>query len=300
MAKIPQQQLADKTKRSLQRVIERDAQNKTQKVGAAGIDEIGTIRHVRLVKCSANSLCETYPEPGATKFPIQMGELEFDDTECGTETAVWTLYEPTDNYDRVAYDFSGAYHEEDSYAQVFLCHGRWYFAPAAPEVIAEAIAKTDHCPSDPGGAGSGSEGQEVQVEDFRLLPSCTVVDPPPKVTNPRNHRWRAGSQLLLIRKRCVSGSGSGTEAGVEEWQVFDVELSPQCFVIGIRAPEEQCIIYATLRIAAEFCSADLPTTACKVIDINPCTGSGSGSCDLTWTIDAFGCCGQDDGGSGSG
>jgi hypothetical protein len=131
MAKIPPQQLSDKTKRQLKRVVDRDAQNKTQKLGSADIDEIGTIRHVRLVRCQPNSICATYPDPGANKFPIRMGEMTWDNTECGYEAPEWKLYEPKDSYDRIAIDLDRTYHKEDSYAEVFLFHGQWYFVKSS-------------------------------------------------------------------------------------------------------------------------------------------------------------------------
>jgi len=173
----------------------------------------------------------------------------------------------------------------------------WIIASAGPApMFAEAIAADDHCPSDPGGSGSGSEGQIVEVTDAIYLPSCESFEPD-KVTNPRNHRWPAGSKLLLIRKECRGGSGSGDDQE-EEWQVFDVELRKYCAVVGIE-DRETCLVAAGLQLGGEWCPNDEPTLACKIVDYTDCpTGSGEDSCDREWQFDPlYACCGF---GSGSG
>lgn len=243
-------------------------------------------RTIRIVKCTTNSKCSTYPTRPATKFPIKFGELNWDDTTCGNETATFEAYDPSE--DRIAMDFTGAYHEEDQITQVFLSHDKWYFFSGQEELIAEAIATSDSCPADEGGSGSGSEGQEVSVEDFRIQPSCTLVDPPPTVTNPKNHRWPAGSLLTMIKRKCAGGE--------EEWRVVDVELRKACFYVMIEDTTE-CMRYAGLKTAQEWCPSDEPPSACLLVDYTDC-GSGSGACDLAWDFaPLFACC---NGNSGSG
>jgi hypothetical protein len=176
------------------------------------------------------------------------------------------------------------------------------YCDSGDELIAEAYALTNVCATDAGGTGTGSEGQEVSVYDFRIQPHCTLVSPAPKVTNPRNHEWPAGSLLTMTKQKCPTG--------VEEWRVIDVELQPLCIVNGIEvrtsvgtgAPgsaDSGCIKFGSVVIRAENCPTNESAIACHLIDIGPCDGSIV-LCDLTWTTLRSMCCSGDSGSGGSG
>lgn len=169
------------------------------------------------------------------------------------------------------------------------------YADTWEPVLAEAYAMSDHTPADgTGGTGTSSEGQQVFVYDFRLLPRCELINPPPKCTNPKNHRWPAGSLLTLVRKECPDS--------IVEWQVCDVELRKICMVNGIQkdfngtSATEGCVKFGSLTVSGEWAPADEPSQACELFTFGPC--STNVSCqDLTWTILTSDCCST---GTGSG
>lgn len=156
------------------------------------------------------------------------------------------------------------------------------YADTWEPVLAEAYAMTDHTPADgTGGTGTGSEGQQVFVYDFRLLPRCELINPPPKCTNPKNHRWPAGSLLTLVRKECPDS--------IVEWQVCDVELRKICMVNGIKkdfngtSTTEGCVKSGSVVVAGEWAPSDEPDEACELFKFGPCTGTVT-CADLTWTV----------------
>lgn len=164
------------------------------------------------------------------------------------------------------------------------------YADNREDLLAECYALTDHCPDDLGGTGTGSEGQTVSVYDFRIQPYGTLVTPAPTVTNPRNHRWPAGS--LLRCQRQVDSNGN------ETWRVDDVELRKICMVNGIKklsssgtggADESGVVKFGSVPIGAEWCPADDTGLACQLFTYGPCDGV-VGSQNLSWTILVGDCC----------
>ena len=169
------------------------------------------------------------------------------------------------------------------------------YAADSEEILAEAYAATDHCPDDPSGTGtgtgSGSQSPEVEVYDFRLQPSCTLISPPPMVTNPRMHRWPAGTLLFLAKRRCP-------ESAEDEWRVVDVELRRNCYLVGID-DRESCLVSAALHVGSEWCPADEPMEACVVVTYTDCDTTLP-PCDTDWIYDKDSCCGGGTPGTGTG
>lgn len=232
-------------------------------------------RTVRWAKCEANSKCETYPERPANKFPISFGELTWDDTTCGCEVPVWVPYDPAE--DRIALDNNDNYHVEGKIVLIFLSHDKWYIA-SPPVVNAEAILAEDMCRDD----------MEPVVSDFRELPDCDLVDPPPLIKNPNRHSGPAGSKLKLVKKKCERGEDC---IGSTEWHVVDIELQDYCATVGLDS-REWCLVAAGLKLGGEFCPADIPVTACVVVTYTDCEIPPE-VCDQSWVFDPlYACCGQ--------
>lgn len=206
---------------------------------------------------------------------------------------------------------------EDRFWAAALPHDSGRFeivSPSTDAVLAWAFLSTDLC----------DESTSIAVENARRYPDCkrlTITS----VANPFEHRGPAGSRVFLVRRDCLdssSGSASGSGSGVAEveiWDIVDIEKRIACAVMKVE-DRTTCLVAVHHKWAAEWSPDHDPTTACLIIDINPCTetgsgssgsGSGSGSssgsgsgCDLTWTTIDWACCGTfaecGSGSSGSG
>lgn len=82
-------------------------------------------RWVKTTTCSNDIIPggNTYPSFPASKFVVQFGDLEFDDTNLTNETPTFVAYDPADY--RVALSTSGFY-VPLTITRATLHHGRWY------------------------------------------------------------------------------------------------------------------------------------------------------------------------------
>lgn len=178
--------------------------------------------------------------------------------------------------------------------------GNWFASTQSESMFAQAILAEDLCPTNDEGSGTGGSGDPEQlasVINAVYLPDCTPFTPA-KVTNPLKRRGPPGSTVLLIRKQCNGGgSGSGSVvASEEEWIIFSIEARRTCLTIGLRN-NPSCLTYGILHLAAEFCDADVPTSACLAVDYKKCSGELP-ACDTSWTFIIDQCCGNIGSGSG--
>ena len=150
--------------------------------------------------------------------------------------------------------------------------------------LAEAWLAEDMCPSDPGGSGTGSEEQTVQVMNARLIPGCSSFTPT-RVVNPYNHRGPYGSKVLMYRRFCGE---------VEEWVICDVEKRKFCAVAGIES-RESCLVGWALQIGAEWCPQDEPDIVCIIEEYEDCE-EPLPPCDDSLIFDPlYACCWLDGG-----
>lgn len=164
------------------------------------------------------------------------------------------------------------------------------YAADTDYLIAEAILAEDLCPTDSGGAGTGSEGQTVLVSNAKLMPSCREFTPD-RVVNDKNHAGPAGSIVSMYRRFC--------DSGVEEWVIFDVELRPYCSVAGVE-DRTSCVVGWGLRTMQEWCPEWQPTDVCVIYSKIDCEQELP-ACDTTLVWDPlYACCLDDVWGSGTG
>lgn len=215
----------------------------------------------------------TYPLPPANTFAVEFGHGEFTE-EPGCRELTFTPYTP--KFERVAHDIYDSYWPEGTVVYCMLLRGFWYIVGALTPEIVEAELTADLCWDD----------TTATVENVKLLAKgCHELDIT-TFANPRKHQGKDGNKVLAIRKKC---STQCDEEGIDEWQIFDVQLRAVCVVNGIDgdpADEDGCLKYGPLIVAAEFCTDGEPDPAagaCKVFDFSWCDGT-TVACDMSWDL----------------
>lgn len=147
-------------------------------------------------------------------------------------------------------------------------------------LFADAIVNQDLC---------GGE-LNVAVTWSTYMPTCEGFSPS-KVTNPFWHKGPSGSIIRMYRKQCVTGSSSAGICGTEEWIIDEIKAREVCVTVGIEN-RTSCLAGAGLRISGEWCPADEPIKACKIVEYIDCDNPLP-ACDQAWVFaPLYACCGQ--------
>lgn len=173
--------------------------------------------------------------------------------------------------------------------------------PVTDAFLAYAFLTTDLC----------QDTAEIGIENAKRYPDCEPITIP-RVSNPFEHRGKAGLRVLLIRRDCPDSSSGSSGAAGATWEIIDIEKRTACAVMKVE-DRGTCLTSAHHKFAAEWSPDHDPTEVCVITTIGPCeesnssgSGSGSGSsgagCDLAWTTIDWACCGTfvECSGSGSG
>lgn len=181
---------------------------------------------IRWAKCSANSLCPTYPPAPANTVPIIFGDLDFEES-CGFQSREFLPYEPAE--DRYAHDAGDVYHQEGEIRPVFMSRGKWYFFSNElcniwyTAVITEAL-----CPTNRGSVAI----TDVEPVERPEPPAVTA-----RITEAVNYFGRAARVGAKVKIMRVANSGSGGGSGSCDDVFYITQVEAVCRDIPVTGDE---------------------------------------------------------------